>query len=190
MGSQQWCGTKWVDVQLGRQGHLSFSHCPCFEVLGVPKYTDSWKKITNIVNVQPFRVPQMPVKAWTWEQCPHMLADKALERRPIDAMLPCRIALSPLIAHLGSWQQNLEDSFNITRHLLCVLTSLQKPFFHASSRPTEADNILPIETPVAMRDCVCVCVVCACVCVCVRACVCVCARAYVCVAASVRARRK
>ena len=58
-------------------------------MFGGPKIPRCWEKQHEKCHCYAsFCVPQMLVKTRTWEQCPHMLADKARGKWQIDPILP------------------------------------------------------------------------------------------------------
>ena len=61
-----------------------------FTVFGGPRITRGWERKTarKVSLSHPFLRPHMLVKTLICEECPHLLADKAREKRQIDPILP------------------------------------------------------------------------------------------------------
>ena len=58
-------------------------------MFGSPKTPRCWKKLDeSVAATPPFCVLQMLVRTRIWDQCPHMLTDKAREKWQIDPILP------------------------------------------------------------------------------------------------------
>ena len=104
-------------------------------MFGGPKIPRCWEKQHEKCHCYtPFCVPQMLVKTRTWEQCPHMLADKARGKWQIDPILPIYMGLDTYLIHIQTrtplWRYPPYDYSEITGGNFMDITLLLNYYYY------------------------------------------------------------